>query len=69
MSVGIDVICDKPLATSLKDALELVELRRKTGLVFGVTYAFSCHPIVRLAREMVRNGSLGRIRQSGLSAA
>ena len=63
MSVGIDVICDKPLATSINDALELVKLQRETKLVFGVTYPYSCHPMVRQAREMVRNGNLGRIRQ------
>jgi predicted dehydrogenase len=60
---GIDVICDKPLTTTLADALDLVERQRRTGLVFGVTHAFAAFAMVRQAREMVLAGELGRIRQ------
>ncbi len=59
---GIDVICDKPLTTDLEQALELMRLVRQTGLVFGVTYNYSGYPMVRQAREMIRNGDLGEIR-------
>ncbi len=41
MEHGIDVISDKPLTTTLADALDLVALQRQTGLVFGVTYSFA----------------------------
>jgi predicted dehydrogenase len=60
---GIDVISDKPLTTSLADALDLIEARRRSGLVFGVTHAFAAYPMVRQARAMVRDGALGPIRQ------
>jgi predicted dehydrogenase len=60
---GIDVILDKPLTTALEDALDLVALQKKTGLVFGVTYAYAAHVMVRQAREMIANGALGAIRQ------
>jgi predicted dehydrogenase len=63
LAAGIDVICDKPLATNLTDALELVHERRQRGLIFGVTYAFAAYPMVRQARAMVREGALGVIRQ------
>lgn len=59
---GINVICDKPLTTDLEQALELLRLARQTGLIFGVTYNYSGYPMVRQAREMVRNGDLGEIR-------
>lgn len=59
---GIDVICDKPLTTEVEQAVELVRLARQSGLVFGVTYCYSGYPMVRQAREMVRNGELGDIR-------
>jgi predicted dehydrogenase len=59
---GIDVICDKPLTTDLEQALELMRLVRQTSLVFGVTYCYSGYPMVRQAREMIRNGQLGEIR-------
>jgi predicted dehydrogenase len=63
MDRGIDIICDKPLTTSLADALDLVRRQRQTGLVFGVTHGFAAHAMVRQAREMVKAGELGPIRQ------
>jgi predicted dehydrogenase len=59
---GIDVICDKPVTTDLAQALELLELTRRSKLVFGVTYNYSGYPMVRQARAMVHNGELGAIR-------
>src|SRR5437016_5375050 len=59
---GIDVICDKPLTTDLEQALELMRLVRQTGLVFGVTYCYTGYPMVRQAREVIRNGEVGKIR-------
>ena len=59
---GIDVICDKPLTTGLDDALDLLRLARRTGLVFAVTYNYTGYPMVRQAREMIRSGELGAIR-------
>jgi predicted dehydrogenase len=59
---GIDVICDKPLTTGLDDALDLLRLARRTGLVFAVTYNYTGYPMVRQAREMIRSGELGDIR-------
>ncbi|TPJ79142.1 Gfo/Idh/MocA family oxidoreductase [Mesorhizobium sp. B2-6-2] len=63
MDAGIDVISDKPLTTTLADARDLVRRQRDTGLVFGVTYAYASHVMVRQAREMIRAGMLGEIRQ------
>lgn len=60
---GFDVISDKPLTTNLADALDLVRRQREAGLVFGVTYAYAAHSMVRQAREMMRTDMLGEIRQ------
>ena len=62
LEAGIHVICDKPLTTSLPDALDLVETVRRTGLVFGLTHNYTGFPMVREARERVAAGELGRIR-------
>ncbi|HKE90556.1 MAG TPA: Gfo/Idh/MocA family oxidoreductase [Gemmatimonadales bacterium] len=59
---GIDVICDKPMTTTIEDALDLVQAVRKTGLIFGVTHNYTGYPMVRQAREMVATGELGAIR-------
>lgn len=62
LEAGIDVICDKPLTTTLEDALDLAKTVTRTGLVFGLTHNYTGHPLVRQAREMVAAGELGPIR-------
>jgi predicted dehydrogenase len=63
MEEGIDVISDKPLTATLAEAEELAGVYRRTGVVYGVTYAYSAHVMARQAREMVRAGLLGDLRQ------
>ncbi len=62
LEAGMHVICDKPLTTTLEDALDLAETVKRTGLVFGLTHNYTGHPMVRQAREMVATGDLGTIR-------
>src|SRR5256712_11344263 len=59
---GIDVICDKPMTTTVEDALDLVQAVPRTRLIFGVTHNYTGYPMVRQAREMVAAGELGPIR-------
>jgi predicted dehydrogenase len=62
LEAGIHVICDKPMTTTVVDALDLVETVRRTGLVFVLTHNYTGHPMVREARARVQAGELGTIR-------
>jgi predicted dehydrogenase len=62
LEAGIHVICDKPMTTTVEDALDLVETVRRTGLVFVLTHNYTAHPMVREARARVQAGELGTIR-------
>ena len=62
LNAGIHVICDKPLATSSKDAKRLHAMAVKKDLLFAVTYNYTGYPMVRQARQMVREKLLGDIR-------
>jgi predicted dehydrogenase len=62
LDAGIHVICDKPLTTSLTDALDLVKRVRSSGLVFALTHNYTGYPLVRQARALVAAGELGEIR-------
>ncbi len=62
LKAGIHVICDKPLATSLKDALALEKLVKASGLVFALTHNYTGYPMVRHARQMVAEGAFGELR-------
>jgi len=63
MQNGIDVICDKPVANTLEDGMYLASLQKETGLVLAVTHPYAYHPMVRQAREMIKAGAIGGIRQ------
>jgi predicted dehydrogenase len=62
LKAGIHVICDKPLATTVKDARRLQALAKKHDRIFAVTYNYTGYPMVRQARQMVAEGRLGTIR-------
>ncbi|MCP9234977.1 Gfo/Idh/MocA family protein [Lewinella sp. JB7] len=60
---GFHVVCDKPLAFSVDEARQLVDLVEKTGLVFALTHNYTGYPMVKQARHMVKEGKLGKIRK------
>ena len=62
LDAGIHVICDKPVTTTLAEALALVDKVKRTGRLFALTHNYSGYPMVRQAREMVAAGELGEIR-------
>ena len=58
---GKHVVCEKPLATSIAEAEELVELAAKTGLVNAVHFNLRYYPIVRQMKVMREKGELGEL--------
>ena len=62
LEAGIHVICDKPLTTTLEDAIDLLRLVGETGLCFFVTHGFAAYPMIRQARAMVGANLLGEVR-------
>ncbi|WP_028956915.1 Gfo/Idh/MocA family protein [Sulfitobacter sp. 20_GPM-1509m] len=59
---GIHVICDKPLTSTLADAKKLVAAAEKSDALFVLTHNYTGYPMVRQAREMVRQGDIGNVR-------
>jgi predicted dehydrogenase len=62
LRAGIHVICDKPVTTTLADAQRLKALAQQAGRLFAVTHNYTGYPMVRHARQLVRDGALGEIR-------
>lgn len=60
---GFHVICDKPLAFNMEEALALEKLVGETGLVFALTHNYTGYPMVKQARQMIRHGEIGKIRK------
>ena len=57
------VICEKPLTTSHKEALELKNLQKTKKLVFAVTYTYTGYPMVRQMTKMISDGEIGKIQK------
>ena len=62
LQAGFDVLCEKPLTTTLEEAEEIVRTARANGRICAVNYGYSGYALVRHARAMVARGDLGKIR-------
>lgn len=60
---GFNVICDKPVTFNLAEAKALKKVIAKTKKVFALTHNYTGNAMVKQARELVRNGTLGTIRK------
>ena len=62
IDAGFNVLCEKPMTTSTRDAVELADLARARGVILAVMYGYSGYPMARQARGMVAAGEIGRVR-------
>ena len=60
---GFNVVCDKPVTFNLAQARRLRAVVRKTGKIFALTHNYTGNAMVKQARELVMNGSLGVLRK------
>lgn len=61
LRAGKHVFVEKPTSLSLAEGRGLVETVNETGLVLMVGHLFVYHPAVRLIKEYISSGSLGRV--------
>ncbi len=62
LRAGIHVICDKPLAATPEQAAKIAEAAAGSSARFFLTHNYAALPMVREARALVAEGTLGRIR-------
>jgi predicted dehydrogenase len=60
---GFHVILDKPMTFSLAEALELEKVVKTCGKRFCLTHTYTGYPMVKEAKQLVKNGILGAIRK------
>lgn len=58
---GRHVVCEKPLATEVRDADFLARTASRLGLVAAVPFVYRFHPMVREMRRRIADGQAGRI--------
>ena len=62
LAQGIHVICDKPMTATLAQAEALMAVAEQSNASFFLTHNYTGYPLIRQARQMVREGELGEIR-------
>jgi len=60
---GFNVVIEKPIALSLEEAKELQQKVAETGLTLCLTHTYSGYPMVKQAKQMVKDGAFGKIRK------
>ena len=58
---GKMVLCEKPLARTLKESLPMVEAVEKAGVPNTVWYNYRRVPAVTMAKQLIEEGRLGKI--------
>ena len=61
IEAGFHVVCDKPMTTTVEDAEWLCRLVAKHKTVFALTHNYTGYPMVKQARELVRQEKLGTV--------
>ena len=61
LEAGINVMCEKPLSVTSEEAADLERTARAKRRILGVPFTYSGYPMVKLARDLVKKGELGRI--------
>ncbi|GAB3484183.1 Gfo/Idh/MocA family protein [Marinomonas epiphytica] len=59
---GFHLVCEKPLANELDEAMDLVKRVQQSELECCVAYAYTGFPMVREAKAIIAAGELGEIR-------
>ncbi|GAA4734533.1 Gfo/Idh/MocA family oxidoreductase [Flavisolibacter ginsenosidimutans] len=60
---GFHVVIEKPMTFTLDEAKKLKQKVEETGLILCLTHTYSGYPMVKQARQMVKEGTLGKIRK------
>lgn len=59
---GKHVLCEKPIALTAEEAASLIAVRDRTGVRIEEAFMVRHHPQWRRARDLVRDGRIGRLR-------
>lgn len=60
---GFHVLIDKPITLTLDEAKALKDKAQETGLLICLTHTYSAYPMVKQARQMVKDDAFGKIRK------
>jgi predicted dehydrogenase len=62
LRAGKHVLCEKPLASNAAEAQRMAAVAHETGRFLGEAFHYRYHPLAARVREIIRGGTLGRLR-------
>lgn len=62
LEAGLHVMCEKPLAVTVRGCTQIIETARRAGRVLSVAENFRRDPIHRLAKALIDDGAIGQPR-------
>lgn len=60
---GFHVVLDKPMTFNLDEAKDLKKIVERTGRYLCLTHTYTGYPMIKEARQQVRNGTIGKVRK------
>jgi predicted dehydrogenase len=60
---GFNVVIEKPITFTLDEAKQLQQKVNETGLILCLTHTYSGYPMVKQARQMIKEGVMGKVRK------
>lgn len=60
---GFHVVIEKPIAFTLDEAKQLQKKVLETGLILLLTHTYAGYPMVKQAKQMVKDGAIGKVRK------
>lgn len=66
-AAGKHVLCEKPMATSLEEARQMLDAARRSGLVAMIDHEFRYVPARAFASELIQQGWLGQLVTASVS--
>lgn len=61
LEAGKHVWCEKPMATSLEDAIRMRDAARRSGMTAILGYNYIQNPMIRHARKLIAEGWIGEV--------
>ncbi|MBO1514852.1 Gfo/Idh/MocA family protein [Metabacillus bambusae] len=58
---GKHILCEKPIATEVEDAKEMIDVCRLSGVILQVAYPVRFAPAIQRVRELIGSGAIGEV--------
>ena len=63
LEAGVPIVCEKPMTMTVEEAEDLAQIVADRDVPFVLAHTYTGHPMMMLAKELVRQGKIGEIRK------